>query len=83
VWTFDRLIKHQESRLADLRSKLKAAEATNGDPYAKIHYSRLVNEVGRELENFRKIQNFDAALHFRLAIAYQQIKRYREAAQAR
>jgi len=79
VWPFDRLIKHQENRLAALKSKLKAAEANTGDPYAKILYSRLVNEVGRELENFRKIQNFDTALRFRLAIAYLQMKRYREA----
>ena len=80
VWTFDRLIKHQETRLADLKSKLQAAEAKTGDPYAKILYTRLVGEVGRELENFRKIQNFDAALRLRLAIAYLQMTRYREAA---
>ena len=80
VWTFNRLIKHQETRLEDLRSKLKAAEATNGDPYAKILYARLVGEVGRELENFRKIQNFDVSMRFRLAMSYLQMKRYREAA---
>ncbi|MFM8365460.1 MAG: tetratricopeptide repeat protein [Verrucomicrobiota bacterium] len=80
VWTFDRLVKHQESRLEDLRSKLKAAEANTGDPYAKILYARLVGEVTRELENFRKVENFDTALRFRLAIAYLQMKRYREAA---
>jgi TolA-binding protein len=80
VWTFDRLIKHQENRLADLKSKLKAAEANTGDPYAKILYARLVGEVGRELESFRKVQNFDVSLRFRLAIAYLQMRRYREAA---
>ncbi len=80
VWPFDRLVKHQEKRLADLQSKLLAAEANTGDPYAKILYSRLVGEVGRELENFRKSQSFDAALRFRLAIAYLQMMRYREAA---
>ena len=80
VWTFDRLIKHQESRLTDLKSKLKAAEATTGDPYAKILYARLVGEVGRELENFRKTQDFDVSMRFRLAISYLQMKRYREAA---
>jgi tetratricopeptide (TPR) repeat protein len=80
VWTFDRLIKHQDSRLVDLKSKLKAAEANADDPYAKILYGRLVGEVGRELENFRKTPNFDASMRFRLAIAYLQMKRYREAA---
>jgi len=80
VWPFDRLIKHQENRLVALKSKLKAAEANTGDPYAKILYSRLVGEVSRELENFRKVENFDSALIFRQAIAYQQMRRYREAA---
>lgn len=80
VWTFDRLIKHQETRLEDLKSKLKAAEANDSDPYAKILYGRLVGEVGRELENFRKIPNFDVSLRFRLAISYLKMKRYREAA---
>ena len=80
VWTFDRLIKHQENRLDDLKSKLMAADANTGDPYAKLLYSRLVNEVGRELENFRKITNFDISLRFRLAISYLQMTRYREAA---
>ncbi len=80
VWTFDRLIRHQEARLEDLKSKLQAAEANTGDPYSKILYSRLVGEVSRELENFRKVENFDSALRFRLAISYLQMKRYREAA---
>jgi len=80
VWPFDRLIRHQEARLEDLKSKLKAAEANTGDPYSKILYARLVGEVSRELENFRKVENFDAALRFRLAISYLQMKRYREAA---
>lgn len=80
VWPFDRLIRHQETRLEDLRSKLKAAETNIGDPYSKILYARLVGEVTRELENFRKVENFDTALRFRLAIAFLQMKRYREAA---
>jgi tetratricopeptide (TPR) repeat protein len=80
VWTFDRLIKHQENRLADLRSKLKAAEANAGDPYTRIVYSRLVNDVTRELENFRKFQGFDILVRFRLANAYVLMKRYRESA---
>jgi TolA-binding protein len=74
------LIRHQEARLDALKSKLKAAEANTGDPYSKILYARLVGEVSRELENFRKVENFDTALRFRLAISYLQMKRYREAA---
>jgi tetratricopeptide (TPR) repeat protein len=80
VWQFDRLVRHQENRLAALEQQLKAAESSASDPYAKITYSRLVKDVGRELGNFKKVQGFDTALRFRLAMAYLQMKRYREAA---
>ncbi|MDX2081979.1 MAG: tetratricopeptide repeat protein [Terrimicrobiaceae bacterium] len=81
VWTADRLLRHQESRLEDLQSRLEAAEANpRGDPYTKMVLGQLVRKVERELENFRKITSFDAALRLRLATAYQALGRYREAA---
>lgn len=79
VWPRERLLKHQALRLEELRTRLAAAGATD-DPYQKILCTRLVNEVQRETENFQKIENFDTALRFRLAIAYLQMKRHREAA---
>jgi tetratricopeptide (TPR) repeat protein len=79
VWPRDRLLKHQAARLEELQSRLAAVRATD-DPYQKILYTRLVNEVQRETESFQKIENFDTALRFRLAIAYLQMKRHREAA---
>jgi tetratricopeptide (TPR) repeat protein len=79
VWPRDRLLKHQAARLEELQSRLAAVRATD-DPYQKILYTRLVNEVQREKENFQKIENFDTALRFRLAVAYLKMKRHREAA---
>jgi tetratricopeptide (TPR) repeat protein len=79
VWPRERLLKHQAARLEELRTRLAAVGATD-DSYQKILYTRLVNEVQRETENFQKIENFDTALRFRLAVAYLQMKRYREAA---
>ena len=79
VWTRERLLKHQGGRLAELENRLKAAQATE-DSYQKILYARMISEVQRETENFEKIENFDAALRFRLAIAYLQMERHREAA---
>jgi tetratricopeptide (TPR) repeat protein len=79
VWPRERLLKHQALRLEELQSRLVAVRATD-EPYQKILYTRLVNEVQRETENFQKIENFDTALRFRLAVAYLQMKRYREAA---
>ena len=79
VWPRERLLKHQGGRLAELENRLKAAHTTE-DSYQKILYARMISEVQRETENFKKIENFDTALRFRLAIAYLQMKRHREAA---
>ncbi len=66
VWSADRLLKHQQARLEDLESKLQAVEADpRGDPYAKHLYGQMIVKVKREVENFRKIESFDAALRLR------------------
>lgn len=81
VWPSDRLLKHQQARLEELQRRLQAAEAIpKGDPYTKFLLAQLIQKVKREVENFQKIQSFDAALRMRLATAYQAMKRYREAA---
>ena len=81
VWSSDRLLKHQEARLDELQSRLQAAEATpKSDPYTKFLLAQLIQKVKREVESFRKIPSFDAALRLRLATAFQAMKRYREAA---
>jgi TolA-binding protein len=81
VWSADHLLKHQQARLEDLQSKLEAVDADpRGDPYAKLLYGQMIAKVKREVENFRKIESFDAALRLRLAAAYQAMQRYRESA---
>ncbi|MFA7344284.1 MAG: tetratricopeptide repeat protein [Terrimicrobiaceae bacterium] len=81
VWASGRLLKHQQSRLDALQSRLQAAEATpKSDPYTKFLLAQLIQKVKREVDSFKKIQSFDAALRMRLATAYQAMKRYREAA---
>ncbi len=81
VWSADRLLKHQQARLEDLKSKLQAAGAGPlGDPYARQLYGQMIAKVEREIENFRKIESFDAAVRLRLAAAYQAMHRFRESA---
>lgn len=81
VWPQDRLLKHQEARLEDLKSKLAALEADPmGDPLQKLQLAQTAAKVQRETDNFRKVANFDAALRMRLAGAYLQMGRYRESA---
>ncbi|MEI6072848.1 MAG: tetratricopeptide repeat protein [Verrucomicrobiae bacterium] len=74
VWAADRLLKHQEARLEELRLR------TAGDPGAKFLLGQTIEKVEREIENFRKAGSFDASLRLRLATAYQGMGRYWEAA---
>jgi tetratricopeptide (TPR) repeat protein len=81
VWSSERLLKHQEDRLANIESQLQAAEANpRSDPYTKFLYGRMATNVRREIASFQKIDNFDSALRMRLAMAYQAMNRYRESA---
>jgi len=81
VWKSERLLEHQTRRLTDLESRLAALEAQpRSDPYAKFLLAQMIAKVERELENFRKIENFDSALRLRLATAFLKMERYREAA---
>lgn len=77
VWPSDRLLKHQQARWEDLQSRLRAAQH---EPYTKLLLGQLIEKLDREIEKFRKIESFDAALRLRLAAAYQGMRRYRESA---
>ena len=80
VWPAARILKHQQTRLDDLESRLKAAEADpRADPYRKFLLAQLAQKVRRELEHFRSIPDFDTALRLRLASAYREMGRHLEA----
>jgi len=81
IWTSERLLKHQQERLGSLESQLQALrDNPRADAYQKFLCGQMISKVKRELENFRKIPNFNSALRLRLASAYQGLSRYREAA---
>ncbi len=81
VWSSDRLIEYQQARLDDLEDGLAAAEAQpKGDPYRKFQLKQMIAKIEREIENFAKVESFDAALRLRLATAFQAMERYRESA---
>jgi len=81
VWSRDRLLRHQQDRLKKLEDALAAIQAQpNSDSYRKFQLNQTIAKVRRELENFEKIEDFDAALRLRLATAFLGMERYREAA---
>ena len=81
LWTRDRLVAHQEGRLADIQEQLTALEASsNPDIFERSQARQIAREVGEELTNLGKIPSFDASARFRLASAFHQQDRYLECA---
>lgn len=81
IWDAERLLRHQRERLADMESRLAAAEAdANSDPYVKLVLGQLIKSVKSEIKQFEAMPNFDSALRLRLAFAFQKMERYRECA---
>jgi tetratricopeptide (TPR) repeat protein len=80
VWTRDRLLKHQQQRLATLRQNLERAEQTKAAPEVAFQLRQVIGQVEKELKTFEGVAQFDSALRFRLASAFLGMDRYREAA---
>ncbi len=68
----------QKARLAEAELDLKTAEDTK-NPIRAAQMRASVEEMNRELEAFAKVPQFDSAARLRLAGAYFQIQRTREA----
>jgi tetratricopeptide (TPR) repeat protein len=77
VWSFQRIIDHQEEKIATLKNHLKSYPE---DAYESQVLGRHIEDANRELEAFRKFESFDASLRFRLAKVYLQMNRYHESA---
>jgi TolA-binding protein len=80
VWLRERLITHQEARLAELEQRLAILKERDGMQDFVFQYDGMVRRTRLELENFKGIDNFDSALRLRLATAFMGLERYREAA---
>lgn len=80
VWSRDRLLKHQNERLAALQQGLERAELTKAAPNVIYQYRQMISQIEKELKTFEKTKQFDSALRFRLAGCFLGMERYREAA---
>lgn len=79
VWPRARLIENQEALLEELQGKLEILRA-RGHEELIFRYDGMRRRVASELASFREVKDFDAALRLRLADAFRQLGRYREAA---
>ncbi|MEM1294628.1 MAG: tetratricopeptide repeat protein [Verrucomicrobiota bacterium] len=80
IWTRERLLKHQKTRLTDLKLRRDVIGKDPRRQSAVFQLDGMIKRVEREVVNFENIKEFDAALRFRLAMCFQGLERYREAA---
>ena len=81
IWPRERLIAHQERRLAEAKEELAGLEAAPGaDTFARAQARQVARETEAELARLGKIPSFDASVRFRLAGAFHQQDRFRECA---
>ena len=81
VWPRERLIAHQQEKLAEITARAEALERQpKPDVFQRAQLRQMKREVEKELANLEKIKSFDASVRFRLATAFHQQDRYRECA---
>lgn len=80
IWTTEKLLEYQNAQLQRIDDRIKVVAARENSGGAVFQLEAIRKRVERELEGFRKIENFDSALRLRLAMAFQGLGRYREAA---
>jgi len=78
VPTKDEILRLQNTRLAEAEVDLAAAER-GGNSVKAAQLRTAVDEMNRELEAFAQVPQFDSASRLRLAGAYFQLQRTREA----
>lgn len=81
LWPRERLLRHQQDQLEiwkQRRSRLKAEGASR--EALVFQTDGIITRLERELEQFTKIESYDAALKLRLAQAFMGLERWREAA---
>jgi len=80
VWPQARIVAHQQSAQARLASRLQVAQRTPEQQVVAHQLESALERIERELDAFAKMESFDAALRFRVAAAYRDLGRAREAA---
>ncbi|MEX2580616.1 MAG: tetratricopeptide repeat protein [Verrucomicrobiales bacterium] len=80
IWLSERLLDHQGDKVSQIEERISSLETRPNTRGTVFQLEAILKRVDRELENFRRIEHFDSALRLRLAMAFQGLGRYREAA---
>lgn len=81
IWPRERLVAHQQRKIAETKERLAALEAApQPDVFQRAQSRQVLREVEKELASLEKIPSFDASVRFRMAKAFHAQERYRECA---
>ncbi len=80
IWPSARLLDYQKAKIAEISDRINVLEQRANTQSIVFQLKAILKRVERELENFAAVENFDSALRLRLAMAYQGLERYTEAA---
>ncbi len=80
IWPRDRLLEYQNAKITEIEERITMLKSRPNTQSIIFQLEGILKRVRRELENFEKMENFDSALRLRLAMAFQGMGRYREAA---
>ncbi|NOY00907.1 MAG: tetratricopeptide repeat protein [Verrucomicrobia bacterium] len=80
VWSKEKLLKHQGTRLIGLRERAARLEKNGERQAVMFQIKSIIRRIEREISQLELAENFNSGLRLRVAIAYQTQGRYREAA---
>lgn len=80
IWPSQKLIETQGAKVRQIEDRIAYLETLPNTQGTIFQLKAILNRVARELENFRQMENFDSATRLRVAMAFQGLERYREAA---
>ncbi len=80
TWPSAKLTAYQNQKATEIRDRIALLEPRPDMQGTVFQLRAILKRVERELEHFQTIEHFDSALRLRLAMAYQGLERYREAA---
>lgn len=80
IWPSARLLDYQNAKIEEIQERIAVLEQRPNTRGMVFQLQTILKRVERELANFSAIENFDSALRLRLAMAYQGLGRYTEAA---
>jgi TolA-binding protein len=80
IWSKTRVLARQQGRLRELEEAVARAAADKGeDRFDELRLRDLAGQVKGDMENLEKIPDYDTALQFRIARAFVDLERFREA----